>query len=116
MKKLLLSAVLFFPVDAVLAGVECEISSYVVEAYDHSGVYVHGLLDGRPVSWITICGGNLWSPTEGMDCNGPATKNRLAIALAGQTTSKKLGAFFGTINSCAEVLPYMRPQGLKLKG
>ncbi len=121
MKKLALSA--FLLATAFLLGnslsafsaVNCEISQYNVEAYDHGGVYIQGLLDGQGSSWISICGGSTASPTEGSDCNDNATQNRLSIALVGQTSGRKLNAYFPTLNSCSEFRPYMRPQGLKLK-
>lgn len=97
------------------AGVNCELSQFTVETYDHGGVYVHGVLAGQWVNWIAICGGSTWSQTDGMDCTSPATKNRLAVALAAQLATRNLELFFGTLNNCSEVKPYMRPQGIRLK-
>lgn len=97
------------------AGVNCELTQFEVETYDHGGVYVHGVLAGQWVNWIAICGGSTWSQTDGMDCSGPATKNRLAVTVAAQLAARSLNLFFGTLSSCSEVKPYMRPQGIRLK-
>jgi hypothetical protein len=112
LSSLLFLSMISFP---AFSAVNCEISQYNVEAYDHGGVYIQGVLEGQASSWISICGGTTASPTEGWNCDDSATKNRLSIALVGQTTGRKLNAFFPTLNACSEFRPYMRPQGLKLK-
>ena len=114
-KKLLATIFAVLSVPVAFGAVNCELSQYTVEAYDHGGVYVHGSVGGHWVNFVAICGGSSWSQTEGMDCASPATKNRLALAVAGQLASRNLELFFGNLNSCSEVKGYMRPQGVRLK-
>lgn len=85
------------------AGVICELTNFTVDAYHHSGVYVHGDFPGYTASHINLCG--IDEQTAEQDCNNDATNRRLAIALAAQAQGKPLLLFFDALNSC-DVAPY----------
>ena len=110
MKKILLLLSCFLSFNA-FGGVNCEISNFNVEVYDHGGVYIHGSLEGGGVSWIVICGGSGGQN----DCSTKATDRRLSLALSAQMAGKNLNAYFADLNSCADFSNYTRVTGLRIK-
>lgn len=96
---------------ASLADVTCELSNFEVEAYDHGGVYMHGILGGTYAGWIMLCG-----VTSGQqDCSAKASDRRLAIALAAQAAGKNLSVYFWSLNACSEFQPYTVAAGVRMK-
>ncbi len=95
---------------AVHAGVNCTISDFTIESYDHGGAFIHGKINGTPVSWINICG-----VTGGQnDCSAKATDRRLALALAAKSAGKSLNAYFASISACSAFQDYMTVNGLRM--
>ena len=97
--------------DATHAAAWCELTAYAVDAYDHTGVYLNGLLAGQNASWIVLCG------TSGgtTDCNSTATDRRLAVALSAQAQGKRLMLYFDALASCAAYTPYTRVTGIRIE-
>ena len=91
------------------SALNCTISEFEIEAYDHGGVYIHGKLNGTPVGWIVICG----AIGVSQDCPAKATDRRLAVALAAQAQGKNLLAHFASLNACTEYTPYTIVAGLR---
>lgn len=92
------------------AAVWCVLSSFIVDAYDHGGVYLHGDLGGEQASFIVICG-----ETNGQaDCTTQATDRRLAVALAAQTSGHNLNVYFDSIDTCSAYQPYMRATTIQI--
>jgi hypothetical protein len=92
------------------ASVQCTLSNFIVDAYDHGGTYLHGSLNGVAVNFIDICG-----TTNGVeDCTSKGTDRRLAVALAAQAQGKSLTMWFLNINSCADFTAYTRAADLYL--
>jgi hypothetical protein len=93
------------------ADVWCTLSGFVVEAYDHSGVFVHGTLGGFNKTYIALCG-----LTNGQqDCSGRAADRRYAMALAAQTTGRDISMLFtGSLTDCSAVGTYAQPTTMRL--
>jgi hypothetical protein len=92
------------------AAVQCTLSSFYIDSYDHGGTYLHGTLTGPGIStslavnMIDICGTT--GGTE--DCTAKGTDRRLAIALAAQAQGKSLMVGFASLNSCTDFVAYTR--------
>ncbi len=106
MHKVLVALIAIFPMSAI-ADVNCTISEFEIDVYDHGGTYIHGKLDGSSVSWINIEG----NATGGEN----ASNRRLSLALSAQMVGKELNAYFSDIDSCSDYVNYKRVTGLKLK-
>jgi hypothetical protein len=92
------------------ADVWCTLSGVSVEAYDHGGVYVHGILAGVNVSYIAVCG-----LTNGQqDCAGRAADRRYALVLAAQSAGKDLNLFFTGLSMCSQVQSNMQPTTIRM--
>ena len=93
------------------AEIFCVISDFQLDAYDHSGTYIHGKLSGAGfVYFMSLCG----RTSAGVqDCGSRATDRRLALALAAQAQGKTLLAYFDQYTSCAQVQPYATVVGLR---
>lgn len=84
------------------AAVDCTLTDFVIDAYDHTGVYVHGKLNGTQTTFIILCG----STSGVQDCASKATDRRLAVALAAQASGKSLIAHFSGGSSCSSIPSY----------
>jgi len=89
---------------STMAAVNCTITDFEVEVYDHGGTYIHGKLNGVNVAWIGISG----NTTD-------ATNRRLSLALSAQMAGKGLNAYFSQMNNCSEYQNYTKVTGLRLK-
>lgn len=96
---------------APASAIHCALTNFSVETYDHTGTYLSGLLDGRVVSFIMICG----VTSGGLDCSSPATNRNLAVALSAQARGKHLVAYFGSASTCASVANYTNVTALILQ-
>lgn len=112
------SAVTGFSVAAIAAcsspamGVAyCGLTNFSVSTYDHTGVYLEGMLDGRLVSFLMICG----ITSGSLDCNSSATNRNLAVVLSAQARGKPLVAYFSAASSCASVANYTNVTALILQ-
>jgi hypothetical protein len=95
---------------ATYAEVFCLISDFQLDAYDHSGTYIHGKVNGGPVVlFMSLCG----KTSGAQDCNSKATDRRLALALAAQAQGKTLLAYFEQYSSCAQLQSYAIVTGLR---
>ncbi len=105
-----LITIVFAPISR--ADVWCTLSNFIVDAYDHGGVYAHGTLSGGTyASFIDLCGTT--SGTE--DCYGsPGTSRREAVALAAQAGGHNLNLYFIGITSCGQYQAYMRPASVQM--
>jgi hypothetical protein len=90
----------------------CTLSNFVVDAYDHGGVYAHGTLTGGTyAAFIDLCGTT--NGTE--DCYGSSgTSRREAVALAAQAGGHNLNLYFIGITSCSQYQMYMRPASVQM--
>jgi hypothetical protein len=92
---------------STMAAVNCTISDFEVEVYDHGGTYIHGKLNGANVVWIDISGNTTGSHN--------ASNRRLSLALSAQMAGKELNAYFSQMNNCSEYTNYTKVNGLRLK-
>jgi len=92
------------------AAVWCVLSNFIVDAYDHGGVYLHGNLGGVQVDFLEICG-----ETNGQtDCTTQATDRRVAVALAAQTAGRNLNVYFDSFDTCSQFQPYTRATTIQM--
>jgi hypothetical protein len=94
------------------ADVYCTITNFVVDTYDHGGVYLHGTLTGGiGINFLVLCG-----TTAGtQDCNSKATDRRLAVALSAQAQGKPLTLYFSQLwSSCSQVTNYSMPTTIQI--
>ncbi len=93
------------------ADVWCVLSDFIVDSYDHGGVYLHGTLTGGvSASFIVICG-----ETSGTsDCTTQATDRRLAVALAAQLGGHTLNVYFTGITTCSQYQAYSRATTIQM--
>lgn len=89
----------------------CVLSNFIVDTYDHGGVYAHGTLSGNLYAGFVVLCGETNSQT---DCTTSATDRRLATALAVQAGGHNLNLYFVGLNSCAGYQPYMRPASVQM--
>lgn len=89
----------------------CVLSNFIVDSYDHGGVYLHGTLTGgMSATFIEICG-----ETNGVsDCTTQATDRRMALALAAQSGGHTLDLYFIGMTSCSDYQAYTRPTTIQM--
>lgn len=93
------------------ADVWCVLTNFVVDSYDHGGVYLHGTLTGGVgATFIVICG----ETSGASDCTTQATDRRLAVALAAQSGGHNLNVYFTGITSCAQYQSYTRATTIQM--
>jgi hypothetical protein len=89
----------------------CALSNFIVDTYDHGGVYVHGTLTGGLYAqFVVLCG----ETNQQQDCTTQATDRRLAIALTAQSAGHNLNLYFVGLASCADYQPYLRPTSVQM--
>ena len=89
----------------------CVLSNFIVDTYDHGGVYVHGTLaGGLYAQFIILCG----ETNQQTDCTTTATDRRLATALAAQAGGHNLNLYFVGLASCSDYQPYTRPASVQM--